>query len=176
MSKPAYTYSNATFNTASSTHEKTRDWLSNISGSNSPQLWFQRLGSVKGIATDDDLVNGQARPAPRHIDQVDLIPYESKRERATEDANSTRGDASTAAQSLAEWLASEGAGGDGADVSQRITKEAQSLVSWARSAGRFIDPAAFDRRGLTSPIGGSEIPGQRQPGSEHLTIHHAGGT
>lgn len=36
--------------------EKTRAWLANTSGFNSPQLWFQKLGSVRGLASDADLV------------------------------------------------------------------------------------------------------------------------
>jgi hypothetical protein len=39
--------------------EKTRAWLSISSGFNSPQLWFQRLGLAKGIATDSDIVKRQ---------------------------------------------------------------------------------------------------------------------
>jgi hypothetical protein len=51
--------------------EKTRGWLAISSGSNSPQLWFQRLGSVKGIPTDADVVKPEggsrmmASPTPQ---------------------------------------------------------------------------------------------------------------
>jgi hypothetical protein len=44
--------------------EKDRAWLANTSGSNSPQLSFQELGSTKGIAADADLVNGQEESPP----------------------------------------------------------------------------------------------------------------
>ena len=77
------------------------------------------------------------------VDIDNLMPYASGRERAKEGSDSARGPASAAAQGLAEWLKNDIQRGDGADVSQRLRQETQSILRWAKENGRLIKSKDF---------------------------------
>ena len=71
------------------------------------------------------------------IDIGSLLPYEHPSDSATTRRKTAQGAAASLRQKLRHDLSTS----DGADVSQRLRQEAQSVVSWARANGRLLDSA-----------------------------------
>lgn len=75
------------------------------------------------------------------IDIDEILPYKPTDEK--QNAESSRGSADTAHQSLACWLEASERQSHGTDISQRIAEEAKSVREWAASTGRLIDQDGF---------------------------------
>jgi DNA ligase (NAD+) len=125
-------------------------------------------GSVAG-ASGSSSVAGASRPSPSperlapDLDLESLIPYLPQHERSRTSSSTRRTPQESTAQSLALWLLHDLRGSDGANVSQRLRQEAESVVSWAREHGRIIDSGRFGRLASRYP----QLGGQ----SEHNVFH-----
>ena len=94
------------------------------------------------------------------VDVESILPYLSCDEsNATPRRTSPQGQG----QSLARRLLADLGRSDGANVSQRIRQEAESVVSWARESNRLLDPRRFGRLAARYP----QLGGQ----SEHTVFH-----
>ena len=102
------------------------------------------------------LPQSSASPA---IDIDALLPYEHSSDSATTRRKTAQG----AAASLRQHLRHDLSASDGADVSQRLRQEAQSVVSWARANGRLLDSARFGVLAADYPSLGGQ--------SEHVVFH-----
>jgi hypothetical protein len=98
------------------------------------------------------------------IDIDSLLPYEPSSASSTTHRKPTPG----AAASLRQKLQHDLGASDGADVSQRLRQEVQSVVSWARANGRLIDSARFGELAASYPALGGQ--------SEHVVFHLPGTT
>jgi DNA ligase (NAD+) len=106
-------------------------------------------------------------PSPT-VDWDHVLSYLEDIERNTTSTGTGIQAPQSAAQSLAERLLHDLGGSDGADVSQRIRQEAESVVSWARQNGRLLDPRRFGRLAARFPQRG----GQSEPAVFHLQSRH----
>ena len=97
------------------------------------------------------------------VDLDTILPYLPPDERNSTGTTALRTLAQSAGQSLARRLLDDLGGSDGADVSQRIRQEAESVVSWARASNRLLDPREFGRLAARYP----QLGGQ----SEHTVFH-----
>ncbi len=79
------------------------------------------------------------------VDLDSILPYLSTHERNSPSATPRRTPPQGQGQSLALKLLHDLGRSDGTNVAQRIRQEAESVVSWARQAGRLIDPRRFGR-------------------------------
>ena len=105
---------------------------------------------------------GKASAESRVIDLDATLPYVSSHEHRS-DSPKTRGkNRESASESLREWILAELGAGDGADVSQRLRQEAESMVSWAKKKGRLIDPQGFGEIAARHPSLGGQ--------SEHVVF------
>ncbi len=102
----------------------------------------------------------QATPA---VDLDDILPYFPAHERTSTSTGIGRQAPHRAAKSLARRLLDDLRASDGANVSQRLRQEAESVVSWARQNGRLIDPRRFGKLAARYP----QLGGQ----SEHTVFH-----
>jgi DNA ligase (NAD+) len=102
------------------------------------------------------------RPAPA-VDLDNILPYLNTHERTSAGTGTGKQAPQGAGESLAQRLLHDLRGSDGADVSQRIRQEAESVVSWARENGRLLDPGRFGRLAARYP----QLGGQ----SEHTVFH-----
>ncbi|MDP3850136.1 MAG: NAD-dependent DNA ligase LigA [Luteolibacter sp.] len=105
------------------------------------------------------------RPVPRSPD-VDLekhLPYLPSHELQSNNHGTRAAASQSPSQSLAQKLADDLGGSDGADVPQRLRQEAQSVVSWARETGKLLDPARFGEVASRYPTLGGQ--------SEHVVFH-----
>ena len=100
-----------------------------------------------------------ARSTPA-VDVDAVLPYIRSHEPNT---TSCRTSAQSQGQSLARRLLDDLGRSDGANVSQRIRQEAESVVSWARESNRLIDPRRFGKLAARYP----QLGGQ----SEHTVFH-----
>jgi DNA ligase (NAD+) len=103
-----------------------------------------------------------SEPSPA-IDLDNILPYVTTHERTSTSTRTSRSPAQSSTQSLAQRLLNDLRGSDGADVSQRLRQEAQSVVSWALESGRLLDPRRFGRLAARYP----QLGGQ----SEHTVFH-----
>ncbi|MEX1048761.1 MAG: NAD-dependent DNA ligase LigA [Akkermansiaceae bacterium] len=101
-------------------------------------------------------------PAPM-VDVDEILPYLEGHGRQPTSTGTGRQAPHSAEESLARRLLNDFRASDGADVSQRLRQEAQSVVSWARENGRLIDPREFGRLVARHP----QLGGQ----SEHTVCH-----
>jgi len=83
-------------------------------------------------------------PAPM-VDVDEILPYLEGHGRQRTSTGTGKQAPQSADESLARRLLNDFRASDGADVSQRLRQEAQSVVSWARENGRLIDPRKFGR-------------------------------
>jgi DNA ligase (NAD+) len=111
--------------------------------------------------TATSLPQSSASPS---IDIDALLPYEHSSDSATTRRKTAQG----AAASLCQKLQHDLGASDGADVSQRLRQEAQSVASWARSNGRLLDSARFGALAADYPSLGGQ--------SEHAVLHLASTT
>lgn len=79
------------------------------------------------------------------VDIDALMSYLPACEGSAENANPARSPAPAAARSLGEWLSAHRRASDGADVSEWIAAEAESVLLWAEANRRIIDNQGFDR-------------------------------
>ncbi len=98
-----------------------------------PSVTAASLPQLASVAAAS-LPQSSASPA---IDIDALLPYEHSSDSATTRRKTAQG----AAASLRQHLRHDLSASDGADVSQRLRQEAQSVVSWARANGRLLDSA-----------------------------------
>jgi DNA ligase (NAD+) len=105
---------------------------------------------------------GLEPPSPA-VDLDTILPYLPENERQSTGTGFGGPAPRGTIESLAQWLLDDLGGGDGANVSQRIRQEAESVVSWARQNGRLIDPRRFGRLASRYP----QLGGQ----SEHTVFH-----
>jgi DNA ligase (NAD+) len=96
-------------------------------------------------------VAGASRPGPA-VDLDGILPYFETHERKSTSSGTGRQAPHSAGESLAQRLLNDLGGSDGADVSQRIRQEAESVVSWARQNGRLLDPRRFGRLAARYPL------------------------
>jgi len=101
-------------------------------------------------------------PSPA-VDLDNILPYLPTHEWTSTSTGTRRSPAQSAARSLARKLLDDLRGSDGANVSQRLRQEAQSVVSWALESGRLLDPRRFGRLAARYP----QLGGQ----SEHTVFH-----
>ncbi|HSP42223.1 MAG TPA: NAD-dependent DNA ligase LigA [Luteolibacter sp.] len=101
-------------------------------------------------------------PTPE-VDLDQLMPYIETHERTKTSPATGRQTPQGAARSLAERLLHDLGGSHGADVSQRLRQEAESVVSWAGENGRLIDASRFGE----IAAGFASLGGQ----SEHVVFH-----
>ena len=97
------------------------------------------------------------------VDLDSILPYLSGDGRNSSSSTPRRTSPQSQGQSLARRLLDDLGGSDGANVSQRIRQEAESVVSWARESGRLLDPQRFGRLAARYP----QLGGQ----SEHTVFH-----
>jgi DNA ligase (NAD+) len=104
-----------------------------------------------------DLAAAPAASPPLDIDS--LLPYQ-----IFHGSDGTRREtAQGAAAGLCQHLGHDSGASDGADISQRLRQEAQSVVSWARKNGRLLDAARFGELAASySSLGGQ---------SEHVVFY-----
>ncbi|MEX1115522.1 MAG: hypothetical protein WEB53_09745, partial [Akkermansiaceae bacterium] len=101
-------------------------------------------------------------PTPS-VDLDNILPYLPADERNSTSPTPRRTPAQSAGRSLARRLLDDLGRSDGANVSQRIRQEAESVVSWARESNRLLDPQRFGRLTARYP----QLGGQ----SEHTVFH-----
>ncbi|MCF7732676.1 MAG: NAD-dependent DNA ligase LigA [Akkermansiaceae bacterium] len=101
------------------------------------------------------------------LDLEAILPYISNHERNRTSSESSKSNSPSPAESLRQRLANDLAGGDGANVPERLRQEAQSMVSWAREHGRLIDFARFGALAQDYPALGGQ--------SEHVVFLPPGG-
>jgi DNA ligase (NAD+) len=104
--------------------------------------------------------------APRATAEVDvgsLMPYFDPHGRSHTNPASRRASAHSPAQSLAKRLATDLRASDGANVSQRLRQETESVVLWAEETGHLIDSEKFGKFAADFPSLGGQ--------SEHVVFH-----
>jgi hypothetical protein len=115
-------------------------------------------GNVRTIGSiPQDLAAAPAASPSLDIDS--LLPYQPSHG----SAGTRRETAHDAAAGLRQHLGHGSGASDGADVSQRLRQEAQSVVSWARENGRLLDAARFGELAASYPSLGGQ--------SEHVVFH-----
>lgn len=105
---------------------------------------------------------GKASAGGRVIDLEATLPYLSTHERNAKGPNLRGENRESAAESLRKWLLDDIGASDGADVSQRLRQEAESMVSWAREKGWLFDPQVFGEIAARHPSLGGQ--------SEHVVF------
>jgi DNA ligase (NAD+) len=105
---------------------------------------------------------GKASAGGRVIDLDATLPYISTHERSAKSPNPRGENRESAAESLRKWLLDDIGASDGADVSQRLRQEAESMVSWAREKGWLFDPQGFGEIAARHPSLGGQ--------SEHVVF------
>jgi DNA ligase (NAD+) len=105
---------------------------------------------------------GKASVGGRVIDLDASLPYLSTHERSAKSPNPRGENRESAAESLRKWLLDDIGASDGADVSQRLRQEAESMVSWAREKGWLFDPQGFGEIAARHPSLGGQ--------SEHVVF------
>ena len=105
---------------------------------------------------------GKASAGGRVIDLEATLPYLSAHERSAKSPNPRGENRESAAESLRKWLLDDIGASDGADVSQRLRQEAESMVSWAREKGWLFDPQGFGKIAARHPSLGGQ--------SEHVVF------
>jgi DNA ligase (NAD+) len=129
----------------------------------------QNVRTIRSIPLDLKLPGGSGSSSSTRrsaavnntFDPETDLPYLPQHETAHSKPTG-RTSAQGTAQSLRHWIENDIPGSDGADVSQRLRQEAESVVSWARRNGRLIDSARFGE--ITA--GFSDLGGQ----SEHVVF------
>ena len=102
-----------------------------------------------------------AQPGPVDLDKS--LPYLLTHDRKPASTAPRGTPPQSAGSSLAQRLLSDLGSSDGADVSQRLRQEAESVVSWAKESDRLLDPKKFGRLAARYP----QLGGQ----SEHTVFH-----
>ncbi len=97
------------------------------------------------------------------VDLETILPYLPADGRNSSSSTSLRTSPQSQGQSLARRLLDDLGRSDGANVSQRIRQEAESVVSWARESGLLLDSQRFGRLAARYP----QLGGQ----SEHTVFH-----
>ena len=105
---------------------------------------------------------GKASAGGRVIDLDVTLPYISTHERSAKGPNPRGENRESASESLRKWLLDDIGASDGADVSQRLRQEAESMVSWAREKGWLFDPQGFGEIAARHPSLGGQ--------SEHVVF------
>lgn len=105
---------------------------------------------------------GKASAGGRVIDLDATLPYLTTHERSAKGPNPRGENRESAAESLRKWLLDDIGSSDGADVSQRLRQEAESMVSWAREKGWLFDPQGFGEIAARHPSLGGQ--------SEHVVL------
>ena len=105
---------------------------------------------------------GKASAGGRVIDLDVTLPYLSTHERNAKSPNPRGENRESAEESLRKWLLDDIGSSDGADVSQRLRQEAESMVSWARKKGWLFDPQGFGEIAARHPSLGGQ--------SEHVVF------
>jgi DNA ligase (NAD+) len=105
---------------------------------------------------------GKASAGGRVIDLDATLPYLSTHERNAKSPNPRGENRESASESLRKWLLDDIGASDGADVSQRLRQEAESMVSWAREKGWLFDPQGFGEIAARHPLLGGQ--------SEHVVF------
>ena len=105
---------------------------------------------------------GKAFAGGRVIDLDATLPYLSTHERNAKSPNPRGENRESAEESLRKWLLDDIGSSDGADVSQRLRQEAESMVSWARKKGWLFDPQGFGEIAARHPSLGGQ--------SEHVVF------
>ena len=105
---------------------------------------------------------GKASAGGRVIDLDATLPYFSTHERNAKGPNLRGENRESTAENLRKWLVDDIGSSDGADVSQRLRQEAESMVSWARKKGWLLDPQGFGEIAARHPSLGGQ--------SEHVVF------
>ncbi len=121
----------------------------------------QNVRTIRNIPLELRL-QGLKNPAPA-VDLDQTLPYLDIDGWVSTSTGTGRQAPQSAARSLARRLLDDFGGSDGANVSERLRQEAESVVSWARQNGRLIDPRRFGKLAARYP----QLGGQ----SEHTVFH-----
>jgi DNA ligase (NAD+) len=119
--------------------------------------------TIRSIPLDLQIARQATAEVRPTVDLDSILPYLETHGRNSKSSTLGRTAPQGQGQSLARKLLDDLRGSDGADVSQRIRQEAQSVVSWARESNRLLDPQRFGRLAARYP----QLGGQ----SEHTVFH-----